>query len=124
VEAPKLYIATGTGIAPFLSTLNSHGAGEVKVYWGMRKALPVPEVVQKVALQRCVSREEAEGTHRGRVTDLVEKLALSPDTHVYLCGLDAMIRDVTQLVAAQGVEESRIHSECFFTSSSSASYAR
>ena len=61
-----------------------------------------------------VSREQADGHHHGRVTDLVEALPLEEGTQYYLCGLDAMIDDITVWLEDKGVDISRIHRECFF----------
>lgn len=121
VEAPRLYLATGTGIAPFLSACVCGRKENLQLLWGMRVPLPVPEVLDGVNMTRCVSRTPYAGMRSGRVTDLLEELELPPGVHVYLCGLDAMIREASHCLIQRGVPETHLHSECFFTASSSAS---
>ncbi len=65
-------------------------------------------------LRLAVSREQVDGAVHGRVTDLMESVPLTPGIHYYLCGLDAMIDEVTIWLQAHGVDINRIHRECFF----------
>lgn len=122
VEGTKLFIATGTGIAPFLSALRSGlDPSGVPVLWGMREPLEIPSCLSECDLSCCISREHVEGGHPGRVTDLLPALEISPGAHVYLCGLDAMIEEVSATLGSRGISADRIHKEVFFTESSSAS---
>lgn len=120
-EAAKIYIATGTGIAPFLSALSTDAQGVQSILWGLRKPLPVPEELRSRVLEICVSGNEPTKGRRGRVTDVVPEIDINSTPHFYLCGLDAMIEEVTTMLKARGVPDSRIHTECFFTASSSSS---
>ena len=54
------------------------------------------------------------GRFRGRVTDLLDKIPLNDDVHYYLCGLDAMIDDVSTWLETSGIHFSHIHREVFF----------
>jgi len=116
-QSPKIFIATGTGIAPFLSALSVKECSPEVVLWGMRHPLPVPGVLASQSLICACSRERSTGAVQGRVTDHIDALDLSQNPHIYLCGLDEMIKEVSELLRARGVSDSRIHSECFFTSS-------
>jgi ferredoxin-NADP reductase len=117
----RIFIATGTGIAPFLSALSTGPSASVLILWGMRRSLPVPDVLSGYALQRCVSGEGKAGGVPRRVTDLLPELDLGGMPHFYLCGLDVMIEEVSRILRERGVPDQRIHTECFFTSSSSSS---
>lgn len=120
--APFAFIATGTGIAPFLSYLHSvPELPPVLCLWGVRHqrdAIAEDFLRSRCPFQLAVSQEEANGHHRGRVTDLLGMLPLTANIHVYLCGLDAMIDDVSEWLENKGVDFARIHREVFFHASS------
>jgi len=120
-DEPKLYVATGTGIAPFLSALSLDKECRPRVLWGMRTPLPVPDILQAHDLQRCISRGTSSREGCKRVTDVLRECDLGAGGHVYLCGLDAMIEEASSLLKERGVPDSRRHTECFFTSPSSSS---
>lgn len=121
---PKIYIATGTGIAPFLSAMACPSDHEITVLWGTRVQLPLMAELSNAQVVCCVSRQRVPGTRHGRVTELLADLELPLNHHAYLCGLDVMIGEVSRFLRERGMPEDRIHTECFFTSSSSSSYAR
>jgi len=118
---PFVFIATGTGIAPFLAYLRSYPESKpAACLYGVRNGVDLiePEWLSKAAgATIAVSRENLPGYHHGRVTDVLSSLAVSEDTDFYLCGLDAMIDDVTVWLERNGVDISRIHRECFFNAS-------
>ena len=117
-EHPRFcFIATGTGISPFLAHLRSFPDQPPEaLLYGVRQASDAvgQEVLPQKGLHLAVSREDLEGAHRGRVTDLLDQLPLDDDIHYYLCGLDTMIDEVTIWLEAKGVAIPRIHRECFF----------
>lgn len=120
-QGAVVFIASGVGISPFLSALRSRCFEPEKVLclYGVRTledAVPVPTLRNRVDLQLAVSREEAEGHFHGRVTALLEMLTLPDEADVYLCGCDAMIDNVYDLLRARSVPASRIHTEVFFSS--------
>lgn len=120
-ERPFVFIATGTGVAPFLSFLRSYpDLKPAALLYGVRHAADLvnPEWLrQRAPVRIAVSRETAPGCHRGRVTDLLEFLPAGVDMDYYLCGLDVMIDDVTIWLEQHGVPIGRIHRECFFNAS-------
>jgi ferredoxin-NADP reductase len=116
---PSVLIATGTGIAPFLSALRSSPDFEpVICLYGVRSladAVALDYLRRRCLLRLCVSREEAPPHHHGRVTDLIEEIPREERTNYYLCGLDAMVREVGQWLEGRGVHYTRIHREVFFS---------
>ncbi len=118
-RAPFVFMATGTGIAPFMAYLRSYpDRPPQQCYYGVRQradAVAVPWLREQIDLRLAVSREVADDAHHGRIADLwADSLPLPSDTDYYLCGLDAMIDEATVWLQGQGVDIARIHRECFF----------
>jgi ferredoxin-NADP reductase len=103
---PEIYVATGTGIAPFVAFCRSgvsrgtllHGVGtpDRLIYRSvLQSALPgyVP------CLSRTPGRGDIpEGAFAGRITHYLEQM-LAPGTYdFYLCGWQAMIRDAVAII--------------------------
>ncbi len=120
---PFVFMATGTGIAPFFAYLRSPGAERPATFWyGCRVAADLVEpdwLKMQGGAQFAVSREAAAGCHHGRVTDQLSALPLG-DYDYYLCGLDSMIDDVARFLQSKGVSLTQIHRECFFNAPLSA----
>lgn len=123
-----LFIATGTGIAPFRAMVHS------ELY---RKSPPVSatcllgvrtedevlysEEFSKVSGLRwvpIVSRPEGSWTgFRGRVTDYLRGLGVDfpwSQTDYYLCGNGEMIKEVRAILAEKGVGKDSIHQEKYY----------
>ncbi len=118
---PYAFVATGTGVAPFLACLRSDPEARPAFFlYGVREAQDAVDpdwLRERAGMELAVSRESAPGAHRGRVTDLLAARDLVADVDYYLCGLDAMIDEATEILESRGVEISRIHRECFFNAS-------
>jgi len=113
-----LFVATGTGIAPFRSMLlalfERGVSSPVTLYWGLRsqRDLYYQDELETMAKTHpnfsfvtTLSRPEDgwEG-ERGRVTRLVEERVSSvKDLAVYLCGNSGMIKDVREIVRGKGL---------------------
>ncbi len=114
----SIFFATGTGIAPFLSYLRSaENSADVQCFYGCRRfdeTLERDYLRDKCKLTLAISREQIDHHHHGRVTDFLEELPLDENTNYYLCGLDAMINQVTDWLEDHGVDFTRIHREVFF----------
>lgn len=119
-QRASVFVATGTGIAPFLSYCRSVSARPKPIcFYGVRKrsdAVEIELLRDRSDLRLAVSREKARGVHQGRVTDLLEPFDLPQQADFYLCGLDAMIDQVTRMLEKRGIPIERIHRECFFNS--------
>ena len=114
------FIATGTGIAPFLSYIKSNpDSPPGQFYYGVRYLKDA--VVYEAFSNRCesylaISRENITGFNFGRVTSLTTKMILGKTHHYYLCGLDAMIEEIRAYLISNGVSPDNIHHEIFFYS--------
>lgn len=115
-----VWIATGTGIAPFYSMLRSalvqnktliHGNRYLEQYHfydEFREALGDKYI-------RCCSAENDEGVYHGRVTDYLEEQArLDPDIKYYLCGSAEMVVETRDILISKGVPFGHIISEIYF----------
>ncbi|MCD6580333.1 MAG: hypothetical protein J7K90_00905 [Desulfuromusa sp.] len=114
----SVFIATGTGIAPFLSYLcsNSQRPPELCLY-GVRRqaeAFNLEELQQLGNFRLALSQEEVNNHFYGRVSGLLEQIPFADDIHYYLCGLDTMIDETSSWLENRGVAYTQIHREIFF----------
>ncbi|WP_372808171.1 ferredoxin--NADP reductase [Pontiella sp.] len=115
-EAPFVFIATGTGIAPFLSYINTFDRPPEACLYGVRReadAIGLPQLAESCPTTLAVSREHTEHLH-GRVTALLDRLPLDERTHYYGCGLESMVNEVSGWLLERGIAPRRIHREVFF----------
>ena len=116
--SPFVFIATGTGAAPFLSFQKTSGrVSPICFLYGVRQAADVVEadaLADWCDLRVAISRGDSGAYHAGRLTDLLDAMPLVDGAHYYLCGLETMITEVTAWLEERGVELSYIHREVFF----------
>lgn len=119
-----VFLATGTGISPFLSHFRSCPEHPpLQCLYGVRQlqdAVDLEWLRAACHVRLAVSREDVDGHLRGRVTDMLDDMPCAPDIHYYLCGLDDMIDEVSNWLENKSVPITHIHRECFFNSSYSA----
>ncbi len=115
-NAPLIFIATGTGIAPCLSYLRTEPGLDVTLIHGVRKAadLYYRDLFQGRTYYPCVSREAAAGAFEGRVTAFWPARSWPEHAHYHLCGSNEMIFDMQVLLQRRGVPEDRIHTEAYY----------
>lgn len=117
---PGYWIASGTGIAPFISMFRS-GLGKEKVLIHGSRYLEgfffQDELKNDMNERyiRCCSGEKAEGVYNGRLTGYLMQLDMLPDDRkYYICGLVEMVVDTRELLLSKGVSYSNILSEIYF----------
>jgi ferredoxin-NADP reductase len=119
VQRKPIFVATGTGIAPFCSMLRS-GIRDVILLHGARnpEELYYASEIQKSANHYVACLSEAANNHTdyfpGRVTDYLQKELPRDIYDFYLCGGGEMIRDVTLLVDER-FPGSYIYTEPFYS---------
>jgi ferredoxin-NADP reductase len=117
-DRPFTFLATGTGIAPFLSYLRSFPDQPPKrCLYGIRQlddAVDIAFLENICGTELAISREERPEYHHGRITDLLTANGVDTSMHYYLCGLDAMIDEASEFLENNGVDFSQIHREVFF----------
>ena len=120
-ERLPVFVATGTGIAPFVSMAKA-GVKDFILLHGVRRFLDLyyEPLLRKTAklYVPCLSavkdpREGVPGAFAGRVTGYLSS-QLGPGAYdFYLCGNADMIRDVILLVD-EGFPDSRVYTETFY----------
>lgn len=121
-ERPAVFVATGTGIAPFAAMARSGARGFLLLH-GVRE----PEDLYYEDLFRAAAREvvpcltgggavpgRRADAFPGRVTAYIEGRLPRKACDFYLCGTEQMVRDVTLLVD-EAFPGSRVYSEIFFS---------
>lgn len=110
-----MFIASGTGIAPFHSYVKSYPGIDYEIVHGIRSA---DEQYDKQDYQKnkyiaCVSLGDG-GNFAGRVTEYLKKIPLSRDKIYYICGNSSMINDVYDILRSREINGSNIFTEVFF----------
>lgn len=109
----RIFIATGTGIAPFLAEFSDAARANDTLIVGYsttsddltsRLTASLPRVVT------CISREDAPGCFHGRVTHYLRAHGIDPHADYYVCGSPLMVADVARLIRDAG---GRVHTESF-----------
>ncbi len=112
---PHVFLASGTGIAPFHSYAATYPGLNYKVVHGVRHveeqygAADYPSG----SYIPCISKG-GPGHEAMRVTDYLRKSPVSPDSVVYLCGNRNMIIDAFEILREQGVPGDNLFTEVFF----------
>ena len=115
-----VWIATGTGIAPFISMGRSGRTHEVQLIHGARyinsfffSALFMTELSGNYF--RFCTAETGDGVIDGRLTDyLRNKDDLSTDIKYYLCDSSQMVIDVREILLSKGIPFDHIIAEIYF----------
>ncbi|MFC2098855.1 oxidoreductase, partial [Bacteroidota bacterium] len=110
-----VFIASGTGVAPFHSFVNSYPSLNYTLIHGVRYSEEAYESNAYPAdrYTLCTSRDHL-GDFRGRITDYLENNRQDKDSDYYLCGNSNMIHDVYDILKGQGIEAGNIHAEVYF----------
>ncbi|MGA2480283.1 MAG: FAD-dependent oxidoreductase [Spirochaetia bacterium] len=112
----SVFVATGTGVAPFLPMLRAladrERAGKVTLYFGcrtrgddyLRRYLEQLDGRLKLEKLTCISREPGgEGAIHGRVTEQMESLAAGTEAvDYYVSGNPGMVADVCRILRRKG----------------------
>ena len=115
---PAVFVATGTGVAPFVSMAQSGIRGFILLH-GIRspQELLYADMFQALAKTYvpCISGkpEPVAPFHHGRVTDYLHDALPSGAYDFYLCGRNEMVRDAIWLIDER-FTESRVYTEVFF----------
>lgn len=110
-----VFIASGTGIAPFHSFARSYPDANFQVIHGIRteeEAFDRKDFPEGKYLS-CTSRDP-EGDFHGRVTDYLKKAEFEEGILFYLCGNSVMIKDSMDILQDKGFSMSQMFTEVYF----------
>jgi len=110
-----VFIASGTGIAPFRSMIRSFPELDYTLIHGVRYAKEAYDR-NEYASDRYVlcTSQDAKGNYQGRLTGYLKNCQFHPETQFYLCGNSNMIFDAVEILKEKGFERDQIHCEVYF----------
>ena len=121
-----LFVATGTGIAPFRSFVRSEPGLNYLLLHGISNVDDQFEYESHHEVTTCLSRSSPPVTnsnavsqteqrwHQGRVTSYLRNHPVDPTTRCYLCGNCDMIYEAFDILRAYGVPSSNLYAEVYF----------
>lgn len=125
-DRPRLFVAGGTGVAPFLSMMRAMAAQPTRQrttvligartrahLFGLDELKALGEQIDGVELRFAVEQDAGDGCHAGYATDLIPTLDLDPSTRVYLCGPPPMVEAGRRAVETAGLQRSDVLCERF-----------
>jgi len=110
-----VFIASGTGIAPFHSMIKSYPEIDYHVIHGVRYANEgyEKEEYEKDRYTLCTSRD-IRGDFNGRLTQYLKRACFGNQTCFYLCGNYEMIYDAKEIIMNKGFDGENIATEVYF----------
>jgi len=110
-----VFIASGTGIAPFHSIIKSYPGLNYKLIHGVRYANEAYEIEEydRKKFVVCASRDE-KGDFKGRLTEYLKKAGFGKNTCFYLCGNSDMIFDAMEILKEKGFDRESVTVEVYF----------
>jgi len=117
---PATWIATGTGIAPFISLIESGKAEIIQLLHGARTIDKfffqdtIEEYLGTDYLRFCTNEINSQ-TYKGRLTTYLKNTEeLATNNKYYLCGSPQMVIDVREILISRGVPFDNIIAEIYF----------
>lgn len=110
-----VFIASGTGIAPFHSIVKTNPELNYKIILGVRYANEAYEIEEynRKKFTLCTSRDE-KGDFKGRLTEYLKKTEFDKNTCFYLCGNSDMIFDAMEILKTKGFDRESVTVEVYF----------
>lgn len=128
-DRKKVFVATGTGIAPFramiLDYLEHGGKAQIELYWGLRfeedlywqeEFKAISKSTANFQFHLILSKPTAnwQGT-TGHVTEhVLSEVPDLPSCDFYLCGNKTMVSDVRDQLLSKNVPKEQIKTELFY----------
>lgn len=110
-----VFIASGTGIAPFHSMVKSYHELNYELIHGVRYAKEAYEIedYDRDKFTICASRGD-KGDFKGRLTEYLKQTNFEKNTCFYLCGNSDMIFDAMEILKDKGFERESVTVEVYF----------
>jgi len=119
VEAPSCWVATGTGIAPFVSMARSRGIEGKLLLHGSRSLAgflerPFFSSSMRDRYVPCCTREKGDGVYQGRTTAWLSDRRLPKAERYLLCGSSEMVVEARDILIGRGVPFADVVAEIYF----------
>lgn len=110
-----IFVASGTGIAPFHSMVKSYPGLDYKIILGVRYANEAyeREEYENDRFFLCTSRDES-GDYKGRLTGYLKEAEFEKNSCFYLCGNSDMIFDAMEILKEKGFSRDDVNVEVYF----------
>ncbi len=101
---PKVFVGTGTGLAPLVAMMESCPNAKKTLYFGQRKEkdlfyLERLAQIPNLVVHTCLDFADDDWTGlRGRVTEHFLNYPLTKDTEIYTCGSDPMMKGLEEIL--------------------------
>ena len=117
LEKKYIFIATGTGISPFMSLIKTYPNLNYNLYHGIRfKDDEIGDLPEKNYL-KFISRDDVNlpGYYKGRITNHFDKIVSNDkDSLVFLCGNSLMVTEIYDTLLQNKFKPENIFTEIFF----------
>ena len=118
-DRPRLFVAGGTGLAPFLAMLRairngSYRSVPTRLLVGVRTGKhlfaqgeidALKHAFPDLEVQYAAESDPPPGCHEGYGTDLIGQMSVDPRTQVYLCGPPPMVEAGREAMAKAGLRK-------------------
>lgn len=110
-----LFIASGTGIAPYHSFVKTYPDADYTILHGIRTMEEAyeKELYASGKYITCCSRDE-KGDFHGRLTAYLKTMEIDKETMIYLCGNSDMVFESIDILQDKGISNSHIFTEVYF----------
>ena len=110
-----LFVASGSGIAPFHSMVKSIPGLDYTLLHGVRYANEAYEMetYDRDRYILCTTGDDG-GDFKGRVTDYIKQNEFDKHTVCFFCGNFNMIKDAMALMEQKGIPSAQLHAEVYF----------
>ena len=112
IKKKKLFIASGTGLAPFKSFIESYQDLNYKIIHGVRYSYDLLNKFASGSVIPCISREDT--SRYKRVTEFLANENLELYDEFFLCGNKNMISDSIEILIKKKINSSKVYIETFF----------
>lgn len=110
-----VFIASGTGIAPFRSMIRTYPQLNYRLIHGVRHSAEAYDRQEYAPANYtlCTSGDKG-GDYHGRLTGYLKNCHFDADTQFYLCGNSNMVFDSIEILKEKGFQRDQIHCEVYF----------
>ncbi len=110
-----VFIASGTGVAPFRSMVRTHKNLDYTLIHGVRYTHEAYDKHEYTPERHvlCTTGDKG-GNYHGRLTGYLNECTFAENTHFYLCGNSNMIFDALEILKEKGFDRDHIHCEIYF----------